>query len=217
MKKQTNGFTLWELIVVVSIIALLSSTAVFSFLSSGQKQNFIRQLSTLENTISFFDRSLWKDITDYRVSFLTGQYYITSVNELYKDAIQTWMIHNTTLILSNTTTQTGIYQVYLYKNNKFQQNLFTNSTGSFSYQIENTSRYKILWFLNGSPLNILEIIPYWSNNSREENNIFLVENTWEIRRYLSQNKQFFHNNSPSSNGISLLFEEKSYQHTLHLK
>lgn len=218
MKKSQYGFTLSELIVVISIISIISIIWVFSFISNGQKQDFIRQLSTIENTLSFLDTSVWKNITDYSLSFYTGAYYSLSVNELYKDAIQKLSFSWNQITLSNTTTQTGIYQIFVYKDEKFQQNFLSYSTGNILYEIQNTSKYQIKWYLNDQPLNTLEIIPYWYNRSSDENDIVLVNWWWKLQKKLYNQKQFFPNfGTVTSTGFSLLFEKKSFQHILELK
>lgn len=220
---SSKWFTLIELMVVVSIIWVISVVGVFSFLGTAKQQSLRQELFFLEKIIAENDQNIGKSLTDYRVDFFVDSpYYVLSSNESYKEEIQKITFDAFTWTLSTTSGEEGLYMVKIYRNWKFLTQELLNSTGSYQIDFSQWGNYKIFWYLNQKPINILEVRFYTQFEMLDESEkIFLraLNTTFQsgsVSHTLTKRKKFVQNTTQTGT-LFLEFEKNGTQTSLSFK
>ncbi len=218
MECYKKGFTLVEIMVVITLITLLTTVWVFSFIHNIQKQQFRSELIMLENLTKDLDGQIGKTITDYTISFHTGTLYQVSLNKLYKDVTQNISFSGTLWTLTLSESAQGMYELFLYKDNKYVTKEFFGSGWIFVYDFQEKWNYRIEWYLNAQELNTLEIRFYSSLGYENawEDILLTSPHRGEISANISWEKKFLQWNE-SVPTLSLEFEQNGILETLLFK
>jgi len=141
------AFTLIELIVVISIITLISSTWIFYFLDFVQEQEISQKLYIVEDDIKQLDKQIKNyEILDYELQFNTtntwSKSYITYINN-FDSENQELTITNTTWswIIKAIGSWSGILRIY--KKNKLYVQKMIDRNLDYNYDFDDSQNYKI--------------------------------------------------------------------------
>lgn len=162
MRKNNLWFTFIEILVVISILAIVSAFSISSFNKSFERQSLKSEINIFADTIKNLDNDIWVSITDYNLYILTGSYYYYYTNNLYKNTIQdisftsmsgssfTWMIKTNDTIKNDMNLQ-------IYFNTKKINTTSVSSTGTFFYDISTKWKYEFKTFIGELSLNPISL------------------------------------------------------------
>lgn len=224
MKKSiVKAFTLVELIIVIAIITLISSSSVFYFLDFVKNQEINQRVQLIEDNLKKLDKDIKKyNIFDYELVFNTSNSnwaYITYINKFDNHYIQNLSLLNTntlnwTISIWWAATSTWILKVFRW------QKLFLNkiATGSTTenFTFDSNQFYKIKATMSWKILNEIYIDYYSIDNidPKRNNLLNLVKisdtlNWTDLWTILVQNiwwKKIFKNWATEYSEIFLHFE-----------
>lgn len=220
MKKILFAFTLVELIVVISIITLLTTSSVFYFFDFVKEQEISQKLTLIEDNLKDLDKKVKKyEIFDYELHFNTSNSwsYITYINNFDLKYNQTINLNSWTwtVILSWASSWTWI--IKLYKKQKLFLNKERQWNNSNYLDLSNELYYKIAWSFSGEILNDIHLNYFSEENLYPENNdsfvlIWIYDNenkTNDINPLIIRNiwwKKEITWNSIDMNEVYLFFE-----------
>jgi prepilin-type N-terminal cleavage/methylation domain-containing protein len=178
MKKIKLAFTLIELIVVISIITLITSSWVFYFIDFVKKQEVEQKVSTLESRFNYYDYQVKnKQIYDYKINISAMNHsiwYQVDTNIFDNPTPQTitynYDTHNAEVFRS----WSGLIEIYkgikLFHRSDF-------NAPSRTFILDNQNNYTISGSQWATILNNIDIYYYSAENydSIIENNLELVE------------------------------------------
>jgi len=184
MKKSSlKAFTLIELIVVISIIIITSTSWVFYFLDYVKNQEISQKINIIKNNINKIDTEVKKyEIFDYEMFFNTSNltlWYITYLNNFD-------IPYNQTLTLNTITWSWNIliqweasltWTLKLYKKQKLFLDKEITYNESIDFDFNTDQYYKIKSTLSWEILNEININYFWEDNINTEknNNIYLTK------------------------------------------
>ncbi len=173
-----SAFTLIELIVVITIIVVITTSWVFYFLDFVKTQGIKQKLIIIEDNIKKLDKKVKNyEIFDYNLKFNTSstwsKLYITSINS-FDTISQTLEIINSSWsweikVISATWTWTiKIYKnnkMFLYEEKDWLSDTYFNFNSSKNYKIESIHSWEIL--------NEISLDYFSEENIYPDNNNFL--------------------------------------------
>lgn len=176
-----KGFTLIELIVVITVMALISWTGVVYFFKQVSSLKISSEISKIKDIISDLDSKIdTKIILDYSILIKKSDKlgFVYTTNNLWLDYKQELELDfkSWTGILWTTKTSTwSNYSFKIYNWIKFKWNNVIDSNESFTGSFLENTNHKIVWTLSWSILNNI-YINYYSNDNVIINN----ENTLNL-------------------------------------
>lgn len=193
------GFSFVEIIVVVSILAVISGFSITSMNTNFEKQALYSEVSNVKNTLKNLDDTLWKEITDYDLYLLTGSRYYYYTNKNYKTINQSVSLSGNNWTITTNDTIKNSLDLSIFFNDKKINNYSFSSTWSFSWSFTGTGKYKINTAYSDYDLNTIHINSYTYFDTKKEINLSKIEDgsgntyTWliiknsigETRQYLS--------------------------------
>ena len=220
------GFTFIELIVVMSIIALLSVNSVFYFHDFIWKQELSYDISQLDSLINTLDTNIKKQKSfDYTLTFDKNSYwYSVSQNTIWNNISQnaTFDTVSWTGIINLTPSSTEIWEVKVYKWLKKIEHLTKNWSSSIEVKVEDTTH--ILWTLSWSTLNKITLWYFDTNTNAELNHTLIVDikditetsyDSINIRN-ISGNKMYLFGTTKITPPIFITFEKNWIESILEL-
>jgi len=178
MKKNKFWFTLIELIVVISIITVLTSSGVLSFFGFLESQKITINIDSISEEISLLDKKINNhDIYDYELFFsswsLWYYYYVNKFDIPYGHTIEMDFNSWTWVIKTNAISSWWIRILKIYKKHKLFIDRITDWMDVFTWSLNETKNYKIIWTLSWELLNEIYVNYYIENNIIKENEDFL--------------------------------------------
>lgn len=191
MKKNNFWFTFIEILVVISILALVSSFSISSLNKGFEKQSLKSEINIFSDTIKNLDNDLGINITDYKLYLLTGSYYYYYTNNLYKNTTQyisftsmsgssfTWTIK------TNDTLKNDM-RIDIYMNEKQNNSTNLSSTWEFIYKMSRKWKYEFRSFIGASSLNQISLEFFSKTDIKKPINIISIQDdignsyTWVI-------------------------------------
>ena len=221
-KFNKTAFTLIELIIVITIIVISSSTGIFYFYDFIWKQELKQELFTIKKTIKSLDQKI-KDyeIFDYEININTSTW---SLGYIYYT--NTFDTQNQQIIDFNSTSGSGsiyiswfpesLWNIKIFNNDKMVSNQVRKWDKNYIYNFIWNSNYNIKSYLSWEILNDIHISYFNQLNSKE--NIQLVWiNSQNDQNWIEYNNLKISNiwwkkeifwESTSINEIYLFFENK---------
>ncbi len=170
------AFTLIELIVVISIITLISSTWIFYFLDFVQEQEINGKLYIVEDEIKQLDKKIKNyEILDYELVFNTtstwSKSYITYINN-FDSENQELIITNTTWSWIIKAINSWSWVIQIYKKNKLYVKKMIDRSIDYNYDFDDSQNYKITWTFSWKTINNI-IFNYFTEDNLypEKNNL----------------------------------------------
>ena len=209
-------FSFVEIIVVVSILAVISWFSITSMNTNFEKQALYSEVSNVKNTLKNLDDTLWKEITDYDFYLLTGSRYYYYTNRNYKTLNQSVSLSwNNWTIQTNDTIKNSL-DLNIFFNDKKVNNYSFSSTGSFSGSFTSTGRYKMNTVYTDYDLNTIYINSYTYFDTKKDINLSKIEDgsgniyTWiTIKNSIGKTREYYTNTGIIiSTPIKLTFEFK---------
>lgn len=195
-KMYTNKFwfSFIEIIIVVMLISITTTTGMYYFQDFLQKQESNIHIQNVYHTIESLDKKVKnKEISDYTV-YLKNNYYTISQNNLWVENPIVYQNNSasTGLFQLKNLDQSKVFQYTLLKNNKKieEKNILWNQKIIFDYK---NNTMKIQWKLWDDFLNILEvshleseenlqIINILDKNNNSSNSL-IIQNIWWLKKY----------------------------------
>lgn len=162
MRKNNLWFTFIEILVVISILAIVSAFSISSFNKGFERQSLKSEINIFADTIKNLDNDISVNITDYNLYLLTGSYYYYFTNNLYKNTTQsisftsmsgssfTWTIKTNDIVKNDMDLQ-------IYFNTKKINTTSISSTGSFFYNILTKWKYEFRSSIGELSLNPISL------------------------------------------------------------
>ncbi len=176
MNKILKAFTYIELIVVITIITLLSSTWVFYFNDFVKNQELTLKVNTIEEEFKDLDKKIKNnEIFDYETQLSTSTwskwyvYYINNFDILYNQKIDFDSI-NWSGTLSTNWNNSLTWSLKLYKKHKLYTSAVRQWDTNQDFSLIDEPFYKIVWTLSWEVLNDIYV------NYFDEDNIFPEKN-----------------------------------------
>ncbi len=180
MKKILKAFTYIELIVVIIIITLLSSSWIFYFLDFIKWQEIKQQVNVIKEQFSNLEKKVKNFVIfDYEIQLSTNTWtlwYINYINNFdisYKQYIDfnsvTW-----SGILSITWSGTDNWSIKIYKKNKLYINELIQWDKKINFDFNDEIKYKIIWTLSWETLNEIDINYFSEDNLYPKKNNLLI-------------------------------------------
>lgn len=176
IKKQYDGFTLIELIVVVTIISMIGIVSISGFFRMTQTQDMETLTKIISQTIDSFDQDImYHRAVSYETVFQTGSLGFTTSIDGYKKRIP--IAYSFDFITGSGSVQTlgsgtGIIQLYLHSHDSVGDTLQlpeNGATQSFSFPDGIQKRwYQIVARMNDSDLLTYDIQYYNLLNSENK-------------------------------------------------
>lgn len=161
---QQKGFTLVELLVVVTIIAIVGITSIsgFSHLSETEDAHSIR--TDILNSLSDLDRAIEKhEISSYEATIESGSLGYITTQDFYRKPVMMFLKNFDfgagTGTVKNTSTSTGIWQIGVQKGMSVDERGQTTASGGtldFSFSGgTHTDQYTLVSIIDSKRLNSL--------------------------------------------------------------
>ena len=198
MNIKNKWFTFIELIIVVFMLSIITSSSLMYFNKSLSINNIKNHSSLIFDIINKLDSDInMSKITDYEIYINTWALFYYKTNNLYRDIITE--VDKSNLSIKTNDTYPKVWQIYLYKNNKFFTNDFLSSTWNISYDIKTPWIYKLISYIWSLELNKINFIHYSYLDLLNKKELFLdkIEYNWGtlsgiiIKNNLSWNKWFY--------------------------
>lgn len=228
-KKHINrksGFTFVEIIVVVSIIAIISVNSVFYFHDFIWKQELSYDISQLETIINNLDTDVKNQKSfDYNLNFKKNSYwYSISQNSIWNNVKQevTFDTILWTSLINLNPSSSEIWEIKIYEWYKKIEQLTKNWSENINIQVDDTIH--ILWTLSWSTLNKLSLSYFDVNKEAETKSTFVLDirdfsnisyNSLKIQN-ISGNKEYFFENSKLIAPVKIYFEKNWIESILEL-
>ncbi len=176
------AFTYIELLVVVTIIALLTSSWVFYFSDFVKNQEIEQKLVSFRNDISDYDKKVKNyQIFDYEIDFNTSTWalwYVSYVNnfDLPYNQYVNFNSNNWSWSLWTNWASSLDWKIKLYKEHK----LYIDEVHSWSYLLNfdfnEKPYYKIIWTMSWEVLNDIWVYYFSEENINTKSNNQLILN-----------------------------------------
>ena len=223
MKYIKKAFSLIELIVVISIITITTSSWVFYFFDYVKNQEISQKLTKIEDEIIYLDNQIKNfEIYDYEVNFNTSNTW-SKLFTIYKNIFDSKnqkinIINESWSWIIKTYPNSWSGTIKIYKNNKLYINNEINRSIDYTFNFNEEEKYKIKWTLSWETLNEIELNYYSEENvilnnknkinlikiSEDKNSLDLwnlsFKNIWWIKKFYTNWTEI------TSNEIYLLFE-----------
>ncbi len=194
MKKVLiKAFTLVELIVVISIMTLITTSTVFYFVDFVKNKELTQKIKIIENQLIDLDKDIKNyKIYDYEINLninTLSWWYITYLNNFDIDYKQTISLNTSNWSWTISISWTATSWTWLLKLYKKQKLFFTkeiSNTSSFDFLFNTVENYKIASTLSWEILNNININYFTKDNLYPErnNNINLIKiNTKEDKTW----------------------------------
>lgn len=224
MKKNNLGFTFVEILVVVAILAIVSWVSISSFNKGFERQSFSSELNIFKNLITYFDKDIGTNLTDYTIYLSTWSFYYYYTNNLYKSTTQSISFSSFTWTIKTNDIVKNDIDLSIYFNNKKVNTVSISSTWSYVYNVSNKWKYEFksyIWdsFLNSifveyftktdikKPIDLTTIID-WSWNTYTW--VIIKNDLWWKKVFTTFSGQLINSD------INLIFEGNSLKDTLKL-
>lgn len=221
MNKKKNWFSFVEIIVVVSLLAIISVSWGYYFHDFLENKQASIYTQNLQNYIEQLDTSLKsQDIYDYTAD-IKDWYIVVSKNNSWLDTLLDFQTNNNLWeFLISSAWESDILFYSLYKNNKKieEKNILATQT----IPIEMNNNYSLSAKLNNQTINSYEIYYYDENewlqiydiidNNNNRINSLRIENYWWKKYY--KNAQ---NNTIIDTPVKIIFDMHWYEKTLILE
>lgn len=221
-----SGFTFVEIIVVITIIALLSVNSVFYFNDFIWKQELSYDISQLESNIIDLDADIKNQKSfDYSLYFNKNSYwYSISQNSIWNNIKQNVIFDTITWIakINLIPSSIEIWEIVIYKWHKKIQQLTRNWSEDLDIQIEDTIH--VLWSLSGSTLNKLTLQYFDLDKESELKNTYILDiidsndtsyDSLKIEN-ISGNKKYLSGSQLMTPPIEIFFEKNWIESILEL-
>jgi len=234
MKKTLlKAFTLIELIIVISIITLITTSSVFYFLDFVNNQEIKQKIQLIENDLLELDKEVKNYKTfDYQLEMDTSTLswkYIVYKNIFDLNNTQKILFNNSnsfTWTIRTSWDSSFTWTLKLYKDLKLFLNTSKTWSVDYNFNFNEKQKYKMLWTLSWEVLNEIDLNYYSINNLNPNtgNTINLTEiNTQEDKNWSNIDKLIITNigwdkkfyswsisttNKISENQLYLFFENK---------
>jgi len=162
MKKKIKWFTLIELIVVISIIAVISSSWIVYFTDFSDDLKIKNSVSEIKSGIESLDNKIKnREIFDYELTFSWwGLYYFYSENifnlstllKLNRLDLNSWIWE-----ISFSWASSWTWIIRHYAEQKFKKEQELNFIWIFTWSFLEYQNYKINWSFSGETLNNINI------------------------------------------------------------
>jgi len=176
MKKIFIAFTYIELIVVISIITILSSSWVYYFLDLAKNQELNQKINTINDNINDLEKKIINySIFDYEIRFSTANWwlwyinYINNFDNTYNQNINLNLINWSWTLWTNWNSSQE-WNLIIYKNIKLYVNVIRQSDSLYNYYFNEKQFYKIIWTLSWETLNEIDIRYFAEDNVYPEKN-----------------------------------------------
>ncbi|MCD5385211.1 hypothetical protein LRZ95_00925 [Candidatus Gracilibacteria bacterium] len=180
MKKYLfkKAFTFIELIIVISIMILITTSSVFYFLDFVKNKEVGQKIQILEDNLTKLD----KDVSNYKIFDYEVIFDINTHSGGYISYINNFDINNSQYIDSfNSLTGSGVIKflgsgtgsIKIYKKDKFIYKTGITSSDTINYDFNQEISYKIKSTLTGEILNDIGINYYSEDNLKPEKNNLL--------------------------------------------
>ena len=177
------AFTYIELIVVISIITLISSSWVFYFLEFVKDQEITQEVNTISDDFNEFDKRIKSfEIFDYEIQLNTATWTLW-----YIDFVNNFDLPYNQYINFNSNNWSGTlwtnwwigqqWDLKIYKNIKLYLSESRQSNVFYNFDFNDEPFYKILWTLSWELLNEININYFTEDNIYpEKNNLLILTN-----------------------------------------
>jgi hypothetical protein len=180
MKKILKAFTYIELIVVISIITLLSTTWVFYFLEFVKSQEINQKVNTIDMDFKELDKKIKSfEIFDYEIQLNTvtwALWYINMINNFDLPYNQYINFDSTSWsgILWTNWNISQTWDLKIYKKIKLYLSEGIQSSTFYAFNFNDEPFYKITGFLSGELLNEININYFTEDNIDSKKNNLLI-------------------------------------------
>ena len=199
MKKTLlKAFTLIELIIVISIITLITTSSVFYFLDFVNNQEIKQKIQLIENDLLELDKEVKNYKTfDYQLEMDTSTLswkYIVYKNIFDLNNTQKILFNNSnsfTWTIRTSWDSSFTWTLKLYKDLKLFLNTSKTWSVDYNFNFNEKQKYKMLWTLSWEVLNEIDLNYYSINNLNPNtgNTINLTEiNTQEDKNWSNIDK-----------------------------
>ena len=180
MKKYLfkKAFTFIELIIVISIMILITTSSVFYFLDFVKNKEVGQKIQILEDNLTKLD----KDVSNYKIFDYEVIFDINTHSWWYISYINNFDINNSQYIDSfNSLTWSWVIKflwswtgsIKIYKKDKFIYKTWITSSDTINYDFNQEISYKIKSTLTWETLNDIWINYYSEDNLKPEKNNLL--------------------------------------------
>lgn len=221
---KTEAFTFIELIVSVTIMAIIWTSGMFYFHEFIWKKELLTHINSFENAIWELDYQVKKqDIFDYQLELEKNTFWYTiSKNNIWTDFTQeavfdslnnSWSIN----IIENSS---EIWEIKIYQSWKKADQITRNWSDSISIDVQKNT--EIVSSLSWSKLNTLSLNYFENNNEKTFFILDILDNNMTSYdsltiRNINGKKTYLHESSQvNSLPIILLFEQNWIEEKLEL-
>ena len=235
IKNKIFAFTLIELIVVISIIMILSSSGVVYFFDFIWSQKLKQELEIIKEDFKELDKDIKNyNIFDYSlylntITWWLAYTYYTNIFDTNNSQIINFDSNSWTWIIEVNWWVWDLWNIKISKNKKFFVNEIIPWNNSFSWSFLDEDNYKVSWYLSWTIINDIWI-KYFSVSNLDKKKwsfleltgIFWLPNKW-LPKYTSlkitniwNKKEFFWDWTPL-NKVYLFFERDWREESILIK
>lgn len=216
IRESNKAFSLIELIVVISIIAIISSSGMFYYNNFVEKLKISNSVSEIKSDLDSLDNKISKrEIFDYELYFEKDKpYYLNFENVFDLDVslqFNSLDLNSWIWVISFSWANSWTWSIKYYENYKFKKQEEIDYNWTFTWSFLEYQNYKILWSFSGQILNNINL-NYFDRNKFIRlvniNNWTSDLNSVKIKNILW--KKVFWNNE-SINKIILTFEDNIWR------
>jgi prepilin-type N-terminal cleavage/methylation domain-containing protein len=223
---KNKAFTFVEIIVTITIIALISSSWVFYFHDFIWKQEISIHINNFQNKISELNNDVKKHNTfDYIINFdKNSHWYTISENNIWTDYLQDVQFDtiSNNWSVSVLPATNDIWEIKIYSWNKKIDEITRNWTDVINIDINKDT--KINWVLSWSTLNNISFNFFNNIDYSKTKNIYILDildntmtsyNSLTIEN-INWNIRYLHNSNELTKPIIILFEKNWIEDRLEL-
>lgn len=177
MRNNKFWFTFIEVVVVVSIFAVIWIFWLTSLNKNFMEQNLNSEVSLLNQKIDNFNDNIWNSISDYKIFINTGSFYYYYTNLLYSSKNQKILFNWWTWVISTNDTNMNDWQVNIYYNDKKVYSNMLSSTWTLQYLFSKTWSYLIKSYIWSEKINEIWV-DYFSKFDNKLINLIDISWTW---------------------------------------
>lgn len=182
---KIQGFTFIELIIVVSIMVIIWSISIWSFMKNVVTQDLKNNIYSSINVLKDIESDLWKNITDYEIKFYENKNYVEyNLNTLNNTVSFSGSYNevNNILTWSLVWTWTNVV-INVYHNNKVINKL-TSLSALNSYKLTDfTWDYKFAFQVDSNAINTLWMVFF---PTLDDEKTILTNSGFVLKSYLWQ-------------------------------